>query len=530
MCNKFIFLICVWIFSLPLSAMTLEEKIAQLIIAAGQANDQPEELERLKRLVQEQKVGGVIWMMGEPNCQVRWITQLQQLSATPLLMAQDAEYGMTMRLSAGLRLPRAMTLGALTDKQLIYEMGREVGRQCHTLGIALNFAPVADVNNNPRNPVIHEKSFGDDPEAVAEKAVLYMQGLEAAGVISCGKHFPGHGDTHQDSHATLPMMAHSLDRLRQVELVPFRALVAAQIPMIMVGHLAMHNIDPLESHPATLSPIVIEELLRSELGFKGIVITDALNMRALGNIPLGELEVQALLAGNDMLLMPVDVPLAITAIREAVESGRLTEERIDHSLRKVLALKKQFPFHQPLPFELANFMTAEALQLKKRLFSEAVTLVRHPDGSIPLTQTAAILTSNAGSRTTVFSSYLACINCFDMGALESYENFPTLLQALDKDAVVIVAVYGTTRNHQNAYDLTPQLRAWIPPLVDAGKQVIVVHFGTPYAIKYLNKAQVVIAAYEDDPDAQIAAAEVLLGKRLPKGVLPVQYSSDRRQE
>lgn len=339
---------------ITLERMSLEEKIGQLCVVAAVSNDminkefmvrEPYHMdpEYIKQLVTDYHVGGVIFLgAGRIEEQCALTRSFQSMSSIPLIIAQDFEWGLSMRLVDAVRFPRALVLGALQDQSLIYAVGYEIGRQARQLGVHLVLAPVADVNSNPNNPIIGTRSFGDDPHVVAERSLLFARGLQDAGVLSCAKHFPGHGDTSVDSHVGLPRVLHAKDRLENIELVPFAHLINNGIAAVMTAHLAIPVFTGGVYTPATVSPAVVTDLLRTQLGFEGLIITDGLGMRGITDqyVP-GELEVAALLAGNDILLCPVDVPCAIACIKQAVEDGRIAVKLLDEHVMRILRAKEQ---------------------------------------------------------------------------------------------------------------------------------------------------------------------------------------------
>ena len=341
-----------------LHSLSLDEKIGQLFIAAASAvydtttgemlaskptfhfpyNTQPEHIENM---IIKHHVGGLIFLRkGTIRDQVRWTNRFQSLSKMPLLITQDCEWGLSMRLSDAVVYPRNQKLGELmrTNWGLVYQFGKEVGRQCRAIGVHMNFAPVVDVNNNPLNPVIKDRSFGDDPELVREAGMLVMGGMQDAGILTCAKHFPGHGDTDTDSHLALPTIRHDRARLDALELKPFRALIAGGVDSVMNAHML---VPALDDEIVTFSPRVIKGLLQNELGFKGLVVTDGLGMQALPQLEPGELELRAVLAGNELLVCPLDIPAAIEKIKGALAAGLLTEDDLDARVLKILRAKEK---------------------------------------------------------------------------------------------------------------------------------------------------------------------------------------------
>ena len=325
-----------WVDSV-MQTMSLKERIGQLFIytIAPQINQPNRNL--LKKVVQEYKVGGLLFSGGLLENQVKLTNEAQQLAKLPLFITFDGEWGLAMRLKGTPSFPRNMVLGCIRSDSLLYEYGREVARQCREIGVQINFAPVADVNINPDNPVINTRSFGEIPAEVARKVVAYSRGLESGRVLSVSKHFPGHGDTNVDSHKALPILSFTRERLDSVELYPFRRVIRAGLGGIMVGHLEVPALEPQQGVPSSLSRRIVTEVLKEELGFKGLVFTDALAMRGVGNP--GRLCLEALKAGDDLLLVPRALGGELDVVWKAVRQGELPETEINRKCRKVLTYK-----------------------------------------------------------------------------------------------------------------------------------------------------------------------------------------------
>lgn len=375
-----------------LKTLSLEQKIAQLfiigisntqylltpVIATNSlfSNEKEEKFTKdlAERLIIEYGVGGVHFVRyGTIESSMRAIKELQSLSKLPLLISQDFEWGLNMRLVDAIKFPYNLTLGAIKDNKLIYDLGKEIGRQCKLLGVHINFAPVADINSNPKNPIINVRSFGSDKYNVAEKCIQFMRGLQDAGIIACAKHFCGHGDTSVDSHIDLPVIAHDLARLHDLELYPFKQLIKAGIKAIMTAHMHVPAIDNRTNIPITLSSNAINNLLRKQLHFSGLVITDALDMQAISKyFNPGEVEIEAFVAGNDILLMSENVPAAISNFKKAIDLGRISLDDLDMRVLKILKTKEEFGlFNINSSFQdnlaVSDFNTESALNLKKKL-------------------------------------------------------------------------------------------------------------------------------------------------------------------
>jgi len=385
----FHFFLCSFIYTTPqvpdISELSLDEKIGQLImIAAVSAPDlnqlfmqeQPYHLEPsyTERMITQYHVGGVLFLgAGTPQQQIKITQKLQSLSKHPLLIGLDAEWGLSMRhIKDVVPFARAAVLGKLAPEYdyLIYEIGKEIGCHCAALGVHINFAPVADVNSNPNNPIINTRSFGNNPHLVAHKATLFMRGMQDAGILTCAKHFPGHGDTSFDSHLTFGTLSHSKKRLHEIELAPFQHLIHEGVDSVMIAHLAVPALAEHATIPATTSHNIITDLLRKTMNFKGLVITDGLGMRGITDLYTSDqVAVKALQAGVDLLLCPVDVPLAIQGIKKAIQAGELSESELDSHVERILqakhrAITKSTPSYNP-----ERLITPKAVQLVERVQS-----------------------------------------------------------------------------------------------------------------------------------------------------------------
>ena len=365
-----------------LKEMTLKEKIGQLFIHTVAPQGTEQNRRNIRDAVKEYKIGGLLFSGGALENQVTLTNMAQEMAPIPLLVAFDGEWGLAMRLKGTVSYPKNRVLGCIQDNKLLYEYGKEVARQCREIGVHVNFAPVADVDNNPRNPVINTRSFGGSPSNVGDKVVAYSQGLEDGGVLSVSKHFPGHGDTHVDSHKALPVLNFTRERLDSIELYPFRKAVEAGVSGVMVGHL---EIPTLSKKPASLSTEIIQ-ILQKDLGFKGLVFTDALEMKGVSSN--ADLCAQALIAGNDMLLAPRNLKRELEGVLRAVKAGTLTEEQITEKCRKVLIFKYALGLSQKQHIQLSGLQQRlnrpEAQDLLARLEKAAVTVVSNDGGILPM--------------------------------------------------------------------------------------------------------------------------------------------------
>jgi len=518
-----------------LSRMTPEEKIGQLFMIAAYSNGNESYENGLERQIREYHVGGLIFFQGDPVRQVQLTNRYQKAARYPLLIGMDAEHGVGWRLQAAMEFPKMLIEGAVRNDSLVYALGAAIARHCRTLGVHVNFAPVADINSNPRNPIIGMRSFGERREEVARKAILYMQGSLSQQVLPVAKHFPGHGDTDTDSHHTLPVIRHSVLRLDSIELYPYRRMIAAGIPAIMTSHLDVKALDTA-GYPASLSPAVIQGLLKDKLGFDGLCITDAMNMKGVvGNTASGQAEVKALLAGNDLLLFPADLPKAVAAIRKAVEEGVIGEELIDQKCRKILEAKYRYAIGNLYPREApglwSRIHTPEDFALKQKLYKAALTIVRNTDSLLPLRRldTLRIASLNFGGTE---------INNFQtmLGRYTKVKHFTTAKNLSEAEVKAwkeklkdynCIIIYNQTAGNAagKGFGFSPALSALIREL--HGKRIIFCHPGIPYGLSpYMDlPVDAVLLSYEHQLYAQQYAAQALFGGVAVDGQLPVGIGS-----
>ncbi len=518
--------------------MSNEERLGQLLWIRAQSNWDEQRNAEVERLIREYHLGGLTFFQGTPAEQVRLINRYQAAAKIPLFISMDAEWGLGMRFKeAAMSFPRQLMLGAIQDNTLIYEMGAEIARQCRRVGVHINFAPVADINNNPDNPVINTRSFGEDRINVAGKAYMYMMGMQDHGVMACAKHFPGHGDTNVDSHKDLPVILHDRRRLDSVELFPFRILFEQGIGSVMVAHLHVPALDSTPNLPTTLSQKVVSGLLRQELGYDGLIMTDALGMKGVTkHYRPGEVEAMALLAGNDVLLLPQDVPAAFRTIKEYIAAGKLSWERIHASVRKVLHAKYRMGLthFEPIPLEglERDLFRPEARALKRKLIREALTLVRDDAGMVPFDtlEHMRLATLALGAKdTTLWQRRLLEWNPdtrVEVHSLEVSDRATKLLiSRLRNYDAVVVGLHGlkTTPSGGN-YGLPASAMRFLEALRTDGIPVVLVNFGNPYVLRHFDRFPTVLQAYEDDEDVHDLAAQGLAGVFGFRGHLPVTAS------
>lgn len=519
-----------------LSQMTLDEKIGQLFWMAAFCNKGEAEINRVKSLVKNEYVGGVTWFRDtkrktSPTLQLKYTNQIQNVAKYPVIFSIDGEWGLNMRLDSTVQFPRQLALGAINNQYTIEEFGEEVGRQMKRMGIHVNFAPVIDVNNNPNNPVINDRSFGENKHNVVAKGIAYMQGMHKAGILATAKHFPGHGDTDTDSHLALPVLHHDRYRLETVEMYPFQQLIQNRIGAVMVAHLNVPSLDATPNRPTTLSKYVVTDLLQGQYGFDGLVITDALNMQGIAKYyGSGRAEVEALKAGNDILLYSQNVKTGINAVKKAVQSGELTEERINKSLRKILAAKRWLGILQKAQNISTQHVVADLTQqkvknLNQKLHNEAITLVQNAK-QLPFSDMSNVSIATVGidnGRATVFQKSLAPyaeMQHFSISSTATSAQFAALHQKLKQFNTVLVGLNTKSRYKRKNFGITAAQKAFIQQLNQEGKLVLSV-FGNPYSLENFTNIQTLICGYNTSAEAQKAVAEGIFGAVGFQGTLPV---------
>ena len=374
-----------------LESMSLEEKVGQLFMIRAHSDLGPDHIKSVESQIEKYQIGGLCFFQGTPTKQAELTNQYQKLSKLPLMIAIDGEWGLGMRhKKTAFSYPRQLTLGAISDNTLIFEMGKRIASHLKRIGTHVNFAPVVDININPNNPVIHTRSFGEDIFNVTTKSFAYMKGMQDYDIMACVKHFPGHGDTDVDSHYDLPVISHTRARLDSVELTPFRVLSELGVASVMSAHLSVPSIDDSPNRPTSLSEKAIDGILRNQMHFDGIVFTDALEMKGVAkHFEPGEMEVEALLAGNDILLLPLDTEKAFSSIIDAIKTERISIESINKKVERILKAKHRFVMNHDMVIEnleeiSADVNTPKDKALKAKLYEKAITLVKDADGVIPI--------------------------------------------------------------------------------------------------------------------------------------------------
>jgi len=522
-----------WVDSL-MNTLSVDERIGQLFMVAAYSNKDAAHRASILKLVREQHIGGVIFMQGGPVRQAHFNNMLQKASKVPLMVSIDGEWGLSMRLDSTIVFPKQMTLGAIQNDSLIYRMGSEIARQCKKMGIHVNFAPVVDVNNNSANPVINMRSFGENKYNVAAKGIAYMKGMQDAGILANAKHFPGHGDTETDSHKALPTIMHSRERLDSIELYPFRELISNGFGSMMVAHLFIPSLDNTANTATTLSSNVVTKLLKEEMGFKGLIFTDALNMKGVSayNQP-GIVDVKALLAGNDVLLFAENVPAAKKEILKAVQAGEITQNEIDKRVRKILEAKYWCGLNTFKPIETNGLVkalkTSEAQFLRRRLYEAALTVPRNEKMLMPIKRpdtlriAALSIDASAGNTFQKTLSKYTKVSHFSVQREELNARKQSLINQLRPFNMVVVAVHNPKHTMNKKAGYPSELNAFMAELNELAKTVIV-HFANPYALELISESALpnaLIQAYEDNNETQELSAQVIFGGVKTNGKLPI---------
>lgn len=516
----------VWVDSVY-NQLSFDEKLGQLFMVAAYSNKDEAHNKSIDKLIEDNKIGGLIFFQGGPVRQAKLTNRYQAKSKVPLFIGIDAEWGLSMRLDSTYRYPWNMTLGAVQDMKLIEKAGNQMAKQSKRMGIHFNFAPVVDINTNPKNPIIGNRSFGETKENVTLRALALMKGLQDEGVYATAKHFPGHGDTSTDSHHTLPSVQFDKSRLDEVELYPYKELIKNGLTSIMVAHLNVPSLEPRENYPTSISYNVVTNILKNELQFNGLIFTDALNMKGASNFKKpGDIDLEAFLAGNDVLLFAENVPVAIKKFNEAKADGRLTEDRLAYSVKKILAYKYKANLQNYKPIALDNlYQDLNAIEyeaLNYQLYENAVTVIKNETKSIPLAQLnkEKIAYVKLGNDTS--DVFLTKLKNYASITEITTKNLDSALVELQDYTKVIIGYHksdGAWRNH----NLTFRELLWINQIAKQN-DVILSFFTKPYSllnIKNFESIETIIVGYQNNAIAQTVVPQIIFGAIGAKGKLPV---------
>lgn len=519
------------------NSLTPKERIGQMFLVRAHTNLGQKYIDSVAQVIKKEQLGGLVVFQGGPVRHVNMYNNYQKLTKVPLLITFDGEWGLGMRLQdSTLSFPYQMTLGAIQDNKLIYEMGREVAKDFLRMGMHFNFAPVVDVNNNPKNPVINFRSFGDNKVNVAEKAKAYMEGMVDGGIIASLKHFPGHGDTDVDSHYDLPQLNFDRKRLDTLEMYPFKTLIKAGAPAVMVAHMHIPALDNTPNIPSSISRKVVTDLLRKELGFKGLTVTDAMDMKGVKkHFPNGEADVMAIQAGHDLLEVSENSARAIDLVEKAIKSGRIKQSDVDASVKRVLASKYWLGLDKYRPANVANLINdlnrPATKSLIQRMADASITVLKSNKRILtfdPKKETAVVSVgiSSAQDFETGLSPLLTEAENFYITGTETAEQLDSLVKDIRSHKQIVLAIHDNRSRPRSELDLKAPVKEFIDKI--AGRRTVTVMFTNPYAINSVEVARSasIIVGYQNDGFMQKAALKVLLKQIKSSGKLPVTVNKE----
>ena len=515
------------------NSLSLKEKIGQLFMISVLSGSDKTYIDKAKKLIAEEHIGGVIFSKGGPLRQAKLTNEFQEISKIPLLIGMDAEWGLAMRLDSTFALPWNMTLGAIQDNRLIAEAGAAISRNTKRLGVHINFAPVVDINTNPDNPIIGNRSFGENKINVAEKSLAFMRGMQRERILSSAKHFPGHGDTDTDSHKTLPTIPFSKERLEDLELYPYYPLIAHGLSSVMVAHLNIPALQENPNTPSSLSRAVVTDLLKEEMNFKGLVFTDALNMKGLTNsTEPGDAELRAFLAGNDMLLMPEKVEVASEVLSNAFKNQIISPSRLSHSVKKILLAKYKVGLHQQKRVQ-ENFLSEDLNTIRdqvllEKLFENALSLIKNNKGILPIKDLADTKIAYVNFGDANGGPFLKELKKYAAVDWITATGLNNLQQKLADYDVVILGYHKSNKSPWASYKFSPAELYWVNQIAKKNKTILSL-FSSPYALNDLrgiHELDGILVNYQNHNIAQEKAAQLIFGAIEAKGKLPVSIGEN----
>ena len=522
-----------WVDSI-LNSMTIDQKMGQLFMIQAYSNLDTVHENKIKEMIQKYHVGNLIFMQGTPSKQVQLTNTYQSLSKIPLMIGFDGEWGLDMRLQNTYKFPWNMTLGAIQDNTLIRKFGEHLGRHAKRVGIHVNFAPVVDINTNPLNPIIGNRSFGEDKQNVTQKAIAFSQGMQSEGVLANAKHFPGHGDTATDSHLKLPVLTFDRQRLDSVELYPYKRVFDAGMASVMTAHLSIPVLESNPKLPTSLSPSVVTDLLKEELGFLGLIFTDGLNMKGAADYSSSaEIDLAAVLAGNDVLLIPQDVPATISLMKNSIQTGVLSPERIDESVRKILLAKYKVGLHFHKPIDTLNLVkdlnTIEDEVLHRELVKNSITIIKNKKNILPiedLKKHKKIAYVALGDDTG--DQFLDALAKYSKIHKVDSNNLNEVIDILEDFDLVVVGFHKSNAHPWKPYEFSNQELVWLHEIARKNKTILAV-FASPYSllnIKSFTNLEAVLVAYQNSEIAQEITAQTIFGAIEATGKLPVSIKNE----
>lgn len=511
-------------------AMTLEERVGQLFMVSVASNQNRTATDKIERLIREHQIGGVIFSRGGPDRQAKLTNDYQKVSKIPLMIGMDAEWGLAMRLDSTYAFPWNMTLGAIQNDAIVEKVGYQIGRHAKRLGVHINFAPDIDININPKNPIIGNRSFGEDKFNVANKGIAFMKGMESAGVLSSGKHFPGHGDTATDSHRSLPYLDFTKDRLDSIEMYPYKELIKEGLSSVMVAHLDIPSLEKREGFPSSLSKPIITNVLKNKLGFKGLVFTDALNMKAVSEFaPEGEVELSAFMAGNDMLLMPVDVLIAKEKIVKAYKDGKISEQRLSESVKKILMAKYKVGLYNYEPIEIGDLYqdlnSIEDALIYENAIENAITVVKNRFSLVPIKKLENKKIAYVHFGEASGEDFIKTLKNYGDVTEIVAKDIASYKEKLKEFNLVIIGLHKSNESPWKSHKFSQNELFWLQEISRMRtSNTILSVFTKPYAlldVVNFDAIDAVVVGYQNSAMAQEKTAQAIFGAIGASGRLPV---------
>ena len=516
------------------NSLSIDQKIGQLFTIWVATKQGPEKMKEVSSIIEKNHLGGLIFSLGNIVDQAKATNKFQTISKVPLLIGMDAEYGIGMRLDDAFSFPFNMTLGAIEDNSLIYKVGKRIGAHAKRLGVHINFAPVTDINTNPNNPIIGSRSFGEDKINVTLKSLAYLKGMQSEGIMGSAKHFPGHGDTSTDSHKTLPSIDFSAKRINNVELYPYKELIKNQLSGVMVAHMEVPSLEKTPKLPSTLSKNIITKLLKKKLKFEGLIITDAMDMKGVVDFNKDEsADVNALLAGNDVLLMPDDLDQSTRSIKKALEEGVISDKRLSYSVKKILLAKYKAGLHKVSEISLENISKDLNTEEDKSLFDEltekSITLIKNDNENLPikkLSSKVAYLKMGDSDSDEFFKmlNHYTQVDKIDYVYKSSGYN-KVLLKLLKPYDYIVVGFHKSNKSPFDTYKFSAN-EIEILEMISKSSNVILNVFAKPYTLMDMKDVSSVMVSYQNNITAQQKSAQVIFGAIASQGVLPVSINED----
>ena len=515
------------------NSMSIDEKIGQLFMVRAFSNQGLKHENIISQLIINQHIGGIIYSTGGPVAQAKLNNRLQELSKTPLLIGMDAEWGLSMRLDSTFAFPWNMTLGAIKDNRIVEKVGYQIGEHCKRIGVHFNFAPVVDINTNPLNPIIGNRSFGEDKDNVTAKALAFMKGMQDAGVMANAKHFPGHGDTETDSHKTLPTISFDEKRIDSVELYPYRELINNGLSSVMVAHLNVPALESRSGFPSSISKRIVSDILKDTLGFKGLIYTDALEMKGVANFKEpGDIDLAAFLAGNDVLLISENVPKAILKIKEAYDSGVVSEERLAHSVKKILQAKYKVGLNNFVPIETENLVDdlnrISDQVLYETAIENAITVVKNKNEILPIRKLESKQVAYVKLGDDDGTPFLKELQKYTKVHHVSSKNLDELLRKLEAYNTVVVGFHRSNDHPWKSYKFSDTELVWLYEIARTNNVILDI-FVKPYALLDINTFENIeglVVSYQNSKISQEKSAQIIFGSVPAKGGLPVSIKDE----